>query len=127
MKIAVVGAGFAGLSTAKVLREFGHEVVVFNNAPDVGGVWSVTRRYPGVRTQAEMSAVWIASHLAGLHQVPPAEERRRMVAERLTWMEKRTNGHHARGTNIIPFSMHNIDEVLDELGLNIGKGTRARQ
>ena len=76
---------------------------------------------------AEMSAVWIASHLAGLHQVPPVEERRRMVAARLTWMEKRTNGHHARGTNIIPFSMHNIDEVLDDLGLNIGKGTRARQ
>ena len=76
---------------------------------------------------AEMSAVWIASHLAGLHQVPPVEERRRMVAARPTWMEKRTNGHHARGTNIIPFSMHNIDEVLGELGLNIGKGTRARQ
>jgi Flavin-binding monooxygenase-like len=76
---------------------------------------------------AEMSAVWIASHLAGLHQVPPVEERRRMVAAQLTWMEKRTNGHHARGTNIIPFSMHNIDEVLGELGLNIGKGGRARQ
>jgi cation diffusion facilitator CzcD-associated flavoprotein CzcO len=51
MKIAVVGAGFAGLSTAKVLREFGHEVVVFDKAPDVGGVWGVTRRYRGVRTQ----------------------------------------------------------------------------
>jgi cation diffusion facilitator CzcD-associated flavoprotein CzcO len=51
MKIAVIGAGFAGLSTAKVLREFDHEVVVFDKAPDVGGVWSVTRRYPGLRTQ----------------------------------------------------------------------------
>ena len=76
---------------------------------------------------AEMSAVWIASHLAGLHQVPPVEERRRMVAARIAWMEKRTNGHHARGTNIIPFSMHNIDEVLNELGLNIGTGMRAEQ
>jgi dimethylaniline monooxygenase (N-oxide forming) len=27
----------------------------------------------------------------------------------------------------LPSSAHNIDEVLDELGLNIGKGTRARQ
>ena len=51
MKIAVIGAGFAGLSTAKALREFDHEVVVFDKAPDVGGVWSVTRRYPGLRTQ----------------------------------------------------------------------------
>jgi hypothetical protein len=74
-----------------------------------------------------MSAVWIASHLAGLHQVPPVEERRRMVAARIAWMEKRTNGHHARDTNIIPFSMHNIDEVLNELGLNIGTGMRAQQ
>ncbi|MEV0724966.1 hypothetical protein AB0I37_19575 [Micromonospora purpureochromogenes] len=39
---------------------------------------------------------------------------------RLAWMTARTSGKHARGTNIIPFSMHNIDEVLDELGLNLG-------
>ena len=25
----------------------GHEVVVFDQTPDVGGVWSATRRYPG--------------------------------------------------------------------------------
>ncbi|MEO5876837.1 MAG: NAD(P)/FAD-dependent oxidoreductase [Streptosporangiaceae bacterium] len=76
---------------------------------------------------AEMSALWIASHLAGLHSVPPVEERRRLVAERLAWMEERTHGRHARGTNIVPFSMHNIDEVLDELGLNVGRATKARQ
>jgi dimethylaniline monooxygenase (N-oxide forming) len=76
---------------------------------------------------AEMSALWIASHLAGLHQVPPVQQRRRTVAARIAWMEKRTNGHHARGTNIIPFSMHNIDEVLSELDLNIGKPRRAQQ
>ena len=51
MKIAVVGAGFAGLASAKVLTEFGHQVVVFDKAPDVGGVWSATRRYTGLRTQ----------------------------------------------------------------------------
>ncbi len=51
MKIGIVGAGFAGLSSAKVLRQLGHDVVVWEKAPDVGGVWSDTRRYPGVRTQ----------------------------------------------------------------------------
>jgi cation diffusion facilitator CzcD-associated flavoprotein CzcO len=51
MKIAVVGAGFAGLASAKTLREFGHEVTVFDKAPDVGGVWSATRRYSGLTTQ----------------------------------------------------------------------------
>jgi cation diffusion facilitator CzcD-associated flavoprotein CzcO len=34
-----------------VLGEAGHEVEVFDRTPDVGGVWSVTRRYPGLRTQ----------------------------------------------------------------------------
>ncbi|GAA0959743.1 NAD(P)/FAD-dependent oxidoreductase [Actinocorallia libanotica] len=76
---------------------------------------------------AEMSAVWIASHLAGLHTVPPAEERRRAVSERLAWMEERTRGRHARGTNVIPFSMHNIDEVLDDLDLNVSGTTKALQ
>lgn len=51
MKIGIVGAGFAGLSSAKVLRQLGHEVVVWEKAPDVGGVWSATRRYPGLKTQ----------------------------------------------------------------------------
>jgi cation diffusion facilitator CzcD-associated flavoprotein CzcO len=52
MKIAVIGAGAAGLSTAKVLSRAGHQVVVHDKAPDVGGVWSSTRRYPGVTTQS---------------------------------------------------------------------------
>jgi cation diffusion facilitator CzcD-associated flavoprotein CzcO len=51
MKIGVIGAGFAGLSAVKVLREFGHDVIAFERAPDVGGVWSRTRRYPGLETQ----------------------------------------------------------------------------
>ncbi len=51
MRIGIVGAGVAGLSTAKVLRQVGHDVVVYDRAPDVGGVWSRTRRYPGVATQ----------------------------------------------------------------------------
>jgi hypothetical protein len=30
-------------------------------------------------------------------------------------MEERTEGKHARGTNIIPFSVHNVDELLSDL------------
>ena len=51
VRIGVIGAGPSGLSTAAVLQEFGHEVVVFEKAPDVGGVWSSTRAYPGLSTQ----------------------------------------------------------------------------
>ena len=52
MRVGIVGAGVAGLTTAKVLKEAGHAVVVYDKAPDVGGVWSRTRRYPGLTTQS---------------------------------------------------------------------------
>jgi hypothetical protein len=53
-----------------------------------------------------------------------------MLAEtkaRLTWMRERTRGMHARGTNIIPFSMHNVDEVLSDVGLDVPRRTKAKQ
>src|SRR5258708_38294454 len=52
MRVAIIGAGVAGLATAKVLSQAGHEVIVYDKAPDVGGVWSRTRRYPGLTTQS---------------------------------------------------------------------------
>ena len=52
MRVAVIGGGVAGLVTAKVLKQAGHSVVVFEKAPDVGGVWSASRRYPGLTTQS---------------------------------------------------------------------------
>lgn len=51
MKIAIIGAGFAGLTSARHLRDFGHDVTVFEKVHQVGGVWSKTRLYPGVSTQ----------------------------------------------------------------------------
>lgn len=76
---------------------------------------------------AEMSAVWIGSYLGGGHEVPPVEEMEAHVASRVAWLRERTDGHHARGTNIIPFSMHNIDEVLGDVGLDVSKRTKAAQ
>jgi len=51
VKIAIIGAGPSGLVSAAVLQQFGHEVLVFEKAPDIGGVWSATRAYPDVATQ----------------------------------------------------------------------------
>lgn len=50
-RIAIVGAGFAGLATAKVLRDLGFDITVFEKDAEVGGVWSASRRYPGLTTQ----------------------------------------------------------------------------
>ncbi len=76
---------------------------------------------------AEVAALWIATFLSGGIKLPPVERQRAEVQERLRWMEQRTGGHHARGTNVIPFSMHNIDEMLADIGIDVGAGTRARQ
>ena len=48
--IAIVGAGFAGLVSAKVFKDFGWSVTVFEKDSEVGGVWSSSRRYPGLTT-----------------------------------------------------------------------------
>jgi dimethylaniline monooxygenase (N-oxide forming) len=61
VRIAIVGAGIAGLASARVLVAAGHDVVVLDRTPDVGGVWSVTRRYPGLKTQNSKRAYGFAS------------------------------------------------------------------
>jgi len=38
-KVAIIGAGVAGLQVAKMLREVGKECVIFEKSKDVGGVW----------------------------------------------------------------------------------------
>ena len=76
---------------------------------------------------AEIAALWIANRLAGGVDLPPRDEMRRRVDERLRWMEERTHGQHARGTNVIPFSMHNIDEMLEDVGFDVGRATKAVQ
>jgi cation diffusion facilitator CzcD-associated flavoprotein CzcO len=76
---------------------------------------------------AEVASWWIAAFLTNGIQLPPAAEQRADIQARLRWMEQRTNGHHARGTNIIPFSMHNIDEMLEDIGIDVSAPTRALQ
>jgi dimethylaniline monooxygenase (N-oxide forming) len=71
---------------------------------------------------AEISALWLAAYLTGgLHALLPSEEERRRQAEdEARWLDKRTNGCHAKGTSIVPFSMSFVDELLKDLGVGIG-------
>lgn len=62
--VGIIGAGFAGLSTAKVLRAFGFDVTVFEKEPDVGGVWAASRRYPGLTTQNPRTTYALSAAIA---------------------------------------------------------------
>jgi 2,4-dienoyl-CoA reductase (NADPH2) len=46
-RIAVVGAGPAGLAAATTLAERGHEVHLFDGAAEIGGQFNMARRIPG--------------------------------------------------------------------------------
>jgi 2,4-dienoyl-CoA reductase (NADPH2) len=46
-RIAVVGAGPAGLAAATVLAERGHDVSLFDSAGEIGGQFNMAKRIPG--------------------------------------------------------------------------------
>ncbi|MEY9942762.1 flavin-containing monooxygenase [Streptacidiphilus sp. MAP5-3] len=74
---------------------------------------------------AEMAALWIAAAIARAIPLPSTENVRQAVIDQLAFLDTATDGHHCKGTKIIPFSMHNVDEVLGDLGLNINVLVRA--
>lgn len=75
----------------------------------------------------EVGSLWLADYLNGGFALPSDDEQNKDVDERLAWMEARTDGKHSKGTNIIPFSIHHIDELLYDMDMNVGRFTRFRQ
>ena len=52
-KVAVVGAGPAGLAFATTAAERGHDVTLFEAAPEIGGQFNLAKRIPGKEEFAE--------------------------------------------------------------------------
>lgn len=48
--VGIIGAGIAGLVTAKVLKADGFKLTVFDKASEIGGTWTQANTYPGLRT-----------------------------------------------------------------------------
>ncbi len=76
---------------------------------------------------AEIGAHWTAELLAGRIALPPPEQMHAETAARLAVLAEALDGHHARGGYVIPFSMHQLDEMLGDLGADVSRSTRLRQ
>ena len=75
-RVCVIGAGVSGLVTAKVLRADGFAVTVFEKANDVGGTWSRSRTYPGLRANNSRDAYRFSdfSYAPTTDEFPTAEQ-----------------------------------------------------
>lgn len=76
---------------------------------------------------AEVGAWWLVNYLNGGFELPTEEEQNKELDEWLAWQEMRTDGHTSSGTNLVPFSIHNVDELLADMDLKVGGGQRARE
>jgi dimethylaniline monooxygenase (N-oxide forming) len=75
-RVCVIGAGIAGLVTAKVLRDDGFEVLVAETLPTIGGVWAPPRTYPGLRTNSTRDTYAFSDfpYPAAADEFPTAEQ-----------------------------------------------------
>lgn len=78
-------------------------------------------------TSSEAAAIWIVAYLDGQLALPDDAAQRQAAEEKLQWMDERSKGKHARGTNLVPFSLHSIDDILEDVGINITPWARLRQ
>ena len=75
-RVGIVGAGISGLVTAKVLSARGFEVTVLEKEPTLGGVWAISRTYPGLRTNNSKETYCFSdhSHSNSIKHFPTAED-----------------------------------------------------
>ena len=71
-------------------------------------------------TSFEVAALWTVAVMEGSLKLPSVEEQKKSAEAELAWMVERTRGKHSHGTNVVPFSLHNIDDMLKDLNIGIG-------
>ncbi|MGH7899139.1 MAG: NAD(P)-binding protein [Candidatus Binatia bacterium] len=78
----VIGAGVARLVTAKVLRDDGFDVAVFEKEAAIDGVWAPSRTYPGLRANNPRETYAFSDHPydVTVDDFPRAEQIREYLA-----------------------------------------------
>lgn len=95
-------------------------------------------------TSSEIAALWIAAHLEDeknakasqatskqgreyLLQLPTEKEQWKESKRFFQWLDIRSKGRHAHGTNLVPFSLHQIDDLLGDLKVSLPTFSMLRQ
>lgn len=76
---------------------------------------------------SEVGAMMVSEYLREGLNLPSIEERNKYIDKRLEWNRLRTDGNYFRGTYVVPFSIHQLDEVLDEIGLGLSATQKLKQ
>ncbi len=58
--VGIIGAGFSGLATANVFKQYGFKVKIYEKENEAGGVWTSNRRYPGLSTQNSKDTYYLS-------------------------------------------------------------------
>ena len=73
------------------------------------------------------ASLWLADYLNDGVKLPTTEQQNHSIDERLAWLEARTEGKHSKGTSMIPFTLHYVDDLLNDMGMNLTAFTRFKQ
>lgn len=68
---------------------------------------------------SEIGALWLAEYFTGGLNLPNEAEMKRATDEQLAWSKERSEGKNSKGTNIIPFTMNHVDELLEDVGYDV--------
>ncbi len=68
---------------------------------------------------SEIGALWLAEAFTNGFELPSESKRIAYTKEYLAWSKERSNGKNSRGTNIIPFSLNHIDDLLEDVGIDV--------
>lgn len=80
-QVAIIGCGVSGIVTAKVLKSQGFDVVVFEKEPTLGGVWAISRTYPGLRANNSKETYCYSDHphSDSVKHFPTADDNRELL------------------------------------------------
>lgn len=76
---------------------------------------------------SEIGALWLAEYFTDGLNLPSKDEMLRETDKYLAWSKERSNGKNSKGTNIIPFTMNHVDDLLDDVKYDVSGFTKFKQ